>query len=642
PWVVAALALPVAGWCAWPFHAAAFRAARHGASTMDTLVSLGVVAASAWSLVVLILGDALHSSIGIGLPGPGRHHGEDLYFEVAAVVTVFLLAGRVLESRARRRGGDALRALLDLGARDVEVVGATARVPIDQLAPGDLFTVRPGEKVATDGVVVTGVSALDLSFLTGETRPVDVGPGDQVTGATLNTWGLLTVRATRVGSHTRLAQIARLVTQAQQSKAPVQRLADKISSVFVPVVLVLSLATLAAWLALGRGVGSAFTAAVAVLVIACPCALGLATPTALVAGCGRGAQLGILIKGPEILESARAVTTVLLDKTGTLTSGRLFVTDIITADDDDPGVALNIAGALEAGSTHPLAAPIVAKARKRDATKPVEDFVSHPGLGLTGLVDGQRTAVGRLSWLREQGYTTPDHLSQTEARAHESGASTVSVGWEGKVRAVIVLRDEARDEAPRVVSELRGLGLTPILLTGDAEGAAREVAREVGISEVIAEVQPEEKIDAVRRLQAAGEVVAMVGDGVNDAAALAQADLGIALGSGTDAAIEAADLTIVRESLQAIPQAIRLSRLTLRRIRQNLFWAFAYNVAALPLAAFGLLNPMIAGATMAASSVIVVTNSLRLRRFGPLVGSHLGTGYRAEDPGSGSGPTPGV
>lgn len=658
-WVVAALSLPVATWAAWPFHRAAFRAARHGASTMDTLVSIGIIAATGWSLWALLLGGA--GELGVTMtptlwPAASADGMEmavpELYFEVAAVVTTFLLAGRYAEHRSRRRAGDALRALLDLGAKDVAVLvtgpdGARVeqRVPIDRLAVGDEFVVRPGEKVATDGVVVTGTSAIDASLLTGEPVPVDVGPGDEVTGATINTSGSLVVRASRVGDETQLAQIGRLVAAAQTGKAPVQRLADRISAVFVPIVLVLAVLTLVTWLVTGGGAQGAFTAAVAVLIIACPCALGLATPTALLVGTGRGAQLGILIKGPQVLEQTRAVDTVVLDKTGTVTEGRMTLVDVLTPDgsaDDAADEVLRLAGAVEALSEHPIARAIADAAAELAAARrsrvpagvgedgvvigsdQVHDFRNEAGHGVEGVVrvahDGvglaRRVLVGRPRWLAQQGVATDDLDAPFQA-AEADGATAVMAAWDGRARGVLVLRDPVKATSQQAVAELRALGLRPVLLTGDNRGAALVAARAVGIpdGDVIAEVLPEQKAQTVERLQALGARVAMVGDGVNDAAALATADLGLAMGTGTDVAIEAADLTLVRGDLRSVPEAIRLSRRTLRIIKQNLFWAFAYNVAAIPLAALGLLNPMIAGAAMAFSSVLVVTNSLRLRTF---------------------------
>ncbi|MPV37871.1 copper-translocating P-type ATPase, partial [Georgenia subflava] len=653
-WVALVLTLPVVTWGAWPFHTSAARAARHGASTMDTLVSIGVTAATLWSLWAITLGGA--GEIGMRMdvqliPVLGGHVGTpELYFEVAAVVTTFLLAGRYAESRSRRRAGDALRSLLELGAKDVARVTlddagnrTETRVPVEALAVGELFAVRPGEKVATDGVVVEGTSALDTSLLTGEPVPVDVGPGTDVVGATVNTSGNLLVRATRVGEETTLAQIGRLVTQAQTGKAPVQRLADRISAVFVPVVLVLALATLVVWLLLGNPVQSAFTAAVAVLIIACPCALGLATPTALLVGTGRAAQLGIVIKGPEILESTRQVDTMVLDKTGTVTEGRMELADVLAPSSAptrhvvgaaaDTGVdalraqVLNLAGAAESGSEHPIARAITEAASAGGRPLPrATDFSNHAGRGVSATIDDGGTArqvlVGRPTWLAEQGVRgvgPEDQVTRAHRHAESDGATAVAVAWDAEARGVLTLRDQIKTTSAEAIVQLKELGITPYLLTGDNRAAAEHVAAEVGIDKanVIAEVLPEEKLDVVRRLQDEGKVVGMVGDGVNDAAALAQAGqrgLGLAMGTGTDVAIEASDITLVRGDLRSAPTAIQISRRTLRIIKQNLFWAFAYNVAAIPLAALGLLNPMIAGAAMAASSVIVVGNSLRLRR----------------------------
>ncbi|MCL2454125.1 MAG: heavy metal translocating P-type ATPase [Micrococcales bacterium] len=649
-WVVAALTLPVVTWAAWPFHRAAAKAARHGSSTMDTLVSLGVVAATLWSLWALLLGGAGHLGMTMHLtwwPAAGAGHAgtPELYFEVGAVVTTFLLLGRHIESRARRRTGEALRTLLDLGATQVTVLGDDAgpddaraesgllgrdllapahrRVPVERLRVGDRFLVRPGEKVATDGVVISGTSALDTSLLTGEPVPVEVGPGDLVTGATMNTTGALVVRATAVGETTRLAQIGRLVAAAQTGKARVQRLADRVSGVFVPVVVVLSLVTLGTWLVVGAGAQAAFTAAVAVLIIACPCALGLATPTALLAGTGRGAQLGILIKGPRVLESTRAVDTVVLDKTGTLTTGTMTVTDVLPAPGEDAARVRRLCAALERLSEHPVAQAL-AGLSPVDEGVTVEAFQAVHGGGVVGTVtDGgtaRRVLVGRAAWLAEEAVTTTS-VEALVTRVEQDAATAVVVAWDGAARGVVALRDPLRPTAHEAVRELSALGLRTVLLTGDNATTAQAVADALasdgapGVDEVRAEVTPEGKQAEVRRLREAGRTVAMVGDGVNDAAALAQADLGLAMGGGADVAIEAADVTLVRSDPTCVPQAIRLSRATLRVIKQNLFWAFGYNVAALPLAAAGLLNPMIAGAAMAASSVLVVSNSLRLRRF---------------------------
>jgi Cu+-exporting ATPase len=617
-WLALTLASPVAVWGAWPFHRAAVVNARHGASTMDTLVSIGITAAYLWSLWALFLGDA-------GMPGmrmsfqllPERGTGGDeLYLEVAAAVTVFLLAGRYAEARAKRRSGAALGALLELGARDAAVLrdGREVRVPIGRLAVGMRFVVRPGEKVATDGVVVSGTSALDLSMLTGESVPVEVAAGDRVTGATVNVGGRLVVEATRVGDATTLAQLGRLVTAAQDGKAPVQRLADRVSAVFVPVVLAAAVLTLVGWLVVTGDATAAFTAAVAVLVIACPCALGLATPTALLVGTGRGAQLGVLIKGPEVLESTRRVDTVLLDKTGTVTTGQMSLVEVA----GDPET-LRLAAAVEAGSEHPIARAIVSAAGAE--LPPVDGFTSRPGHGVTGTVDGHDVVVGGRDVL-------PAHLSAVVEAAEAAGRTPVRVAWDGAVRGVLVVSDTVKPTSAAAIGRLRALGLSPVLVTGDNAGAAAAVARAVGLApeEVVAGVLPAGKVDVVRELQARGRVVAMVGDGVNDAPALAQADLGLAMGSGTDVAIEASDLTLVRADLDAAVDAVRLSRRTLSVIQGNLFWAFAYNVALVPLAALGFLNPLLAGLAMAASSVLVVANSLRLRRFRSVtvdVGGHV-------------------
>ncbi|MFG1948285.1 heavy metal translocating P-type ATPase [Nonomuraea sp. NPDC048826] len=612
-WASLALAGPVVVYAGWPFHKAAWTNLRHGAATMDTLISMGTLAAFGWSLWALFFGTA-------GMPGMThpfeltiqRTDGSgNIYLEAAAGVTAFILAGRYFETRSKRRAGAALRALMELGAKDVELVDGR-RVPTSGLAAGDRFVVRPGEKIATDGVVEEGVSAVDASMLTGESVPVEVRPGDAVTGATVNASGRLVVRATRVGADTQLAQMAKLVEEAQTGKAEVQRLADRISGVFVPIVIALAVGTLGFWLGTGNGAGAAFTAAVAVLIIACPCALGLATPTALLVGSGRGAQLGILIKGPEVLESTRKADTIVLDKTGTVTEGRMTLAEVHVAEGEDEAEVLRLAGALEHASEHPIA-QAVARAAESDAT--VEDFANVEGLGVQGVVDGHAVLVGRPRLLEEWSQHLPPELEEAMERARAAGRTAVAVGWDGRARAVLVVSDVVKPTSAEAVAELKRLGLTPILLTGDDEKVARTVAAEVGIDEVIAGVLPAEKVDVVKRLQGEGKVVAMVGDGVNDAAALAQADLGLAMGTGTDAAIEASDLTLVRGDLRVAADALRLSRRTLATIKGNLFWAFAYNVAALPLAAMGLLNPMIAGGAMAFSSVFVVSNSLRLRAF---------------------------
>jgi Cu+-exporting ATPase len=626
-WLVLALAAPVVTWGAWPFHRAALVNARHGAATMDTLISLGVSAATIWSLYALFLGGAGEPGMRMSFellskPGDVPH----VYLEAAAGVTLFLLAGRYLEARAKRRSGEALRALAEIGAKEVTVVrdGVEVTVPIGSLAVGQEFVVRPGEKVATDGEVVAGTSAVDTSMLTGESMPVEVGIGDAVTGGTVNAGGLLRVRATRVGADTQLAHMARLVKDAQSGKAPVQRLADRISAVFVPIVIVIAVVTLAVQLSIGAGVQPAFTAAVAVLIIACPCALGLATPTALLVGTGRGAQLGVLIRGPEVLESTRRADTILLDKTGTVTTGQMALRDVLPADGTDRAEMLRYAAAVESGSEHPIAAAIVAGARKElgDAELPgMTQFSATPGLGVRAEVqtDGGlvTVVVGRPSMLASQGLGIDDNLARRGTKAEKDGATVVAIGWDGAVRGLLAVADTVKPTSRQAIAQLRQLGLKPLLLTGDNRAVATAVAADVGIDrdDVIAEVLPADKVRAVARLQGKGAVVAMVGDGVNDAPALAQADLGLAMGTGTDAAMAASDLTLVRGDLMAAVDAIRLSRATLRTIKGNLFWAFAYNVAALPLAALGLANPLIAGAAMAFSSVFVVTNSLRLRRF---------------------------
>ncbi|MFD9407862.1 heavy metal translocating P-type ATPase [Streptomyces sp. NPDC059989] len=619
-WLSLTLAAPVVVWGGFPFHKAAWTNARHGAATMDTLVSVGTLAAFTWSLWALFFGHA-------GMPG--MRHGFDfsvsrtdgssaIYLEVAAGVICFILLGRYLEARSKRKAGAALRALMELGAKDVAVLraGREVRIPVSALAVGDRFVVRPGEKIATDGTVVEGSSAVDASMLTGESVPVEVTVGESVTGATVNTSGRLVVEATRIGADTQLARMARLVEEAQNGKAEVQRLADRISGIFVPVVLVLALATWITWLLITDDPTAAFTAAVAVLIIACPCALGLATPTALMVGTGRGAQLGILIKGPEVLESTRRVDTVVLDKTGTVTTGRMTLAGMHTAEGVEEAELLRLAGALEHASEHPIARAIAAAAAERAGALPVpEGFENHGGLGVQGVVDGHAVLVGREQLLSDWSIELPAELKEAKAAAEAEGGTAVLVAWDGAARGVLTVADAVKETSAEAVSRLRALGLTPVLLTGDNRAVAETVARAVGIDEVIAEVLPQDKVDVVRRLQAQGRTVAMVGDGVNDAAALAQADLGLAMGTGTDAAIEAGDLTLVRGDLRVAADAIRLSRRTLATIKGNLFWAFGYNVAALPLAAAGLLNPMIAGAAMAFSSVFVVTNSLRLRSF---------------------------
>ncbi|MCX5358094.1 heavy metal translocating P-type ATPase [Streptomyces sp. NBC_00124] len=619
-WLSLTLAAPVVVWGAFPFHKAAWTNLRHGAATMDTLVSIGTLAALGWSVWALFWGDA-------GMPGM-RHGFEftvsrgdgtsSIYLEAAAGVTTFILAGRYLEARAKRKSGAALRALMELGAKDVAVLrgGKEVRVPVGQLAVGDRFVVRPGEKIATDGTVVEGASAVDASMLTGESVPVDVTVGDAVTGATVNAGGRLVVEATRIGTDTQLARIAKLVEDAQNGKAEVQRLADRISGIFVPVVIFIAVGTFGVWLGATGDTVSAFTAAIAVLIIACPCALGLATPTALMVGTGRGAQLGILIKGPEVLESTRRVDTVVLDKTGTVTTGRMTLQDVYVAPGVDKDELLRLAGALEHASEHPIAQAIAVGATEQTGSLPVpEDFENVAGLGVQGVVDSHAVLVGREKLLKEWVIELPQELAEAKAAAEAEGRTAVAVAWDGEARGVLTVADAIKETSAEAVAELRRLGLTPVLLTGDNQLVAESVAKAVGIDEVIAEVLPQDKVDVVKRLQSEGRTVAMVGDGVNDAAALATADLGLAMGTATDAAIEAGDLTLVRGDLRVAAAAIRLSRRTLATIKGNLFWAFGYNVAALPLAAFGMLNPMIAGAAMAFSSVFVVTNSLRLRSF---------------------------
>ena len=619
-WASLALAAPVIIWAAWPFHKAAWTNLKHGTATMDTLISMGTSVALLWSVYALFFGTA-------GTPGM-THPFEftiapsdgaaNIYLEVGAGVTMFILAGRYFEKRSKRQAGAALRALLELGAKEVAVLrdGVEVKIPTSDLQVGDEFIVRPGEKIATDGIVVSGSSAVDASMLTGESVPVEVREGDSVTGATVNAGGRLVVRATRVGSDTQLAQMAKLVEDAQTGKAEVQRLADTISGVFVPIVIVVAFITLGAWLGAGFPVAAAFTAAVAVLVIACPCALGLATPTALLVGTGRGAQMGILIKGPEVLESTRKVDTVVLDKTGTVTSGKMTLTDVITESGVDRAELLRFAGALEDSSEHPIAQAIAKGATQEVGQLPTpEDFANVEGKGVQGIVEGTPVVVGRESLLADWSQKLSPEVARAKAQAEGEGKTVVAIGWDGAARGILVVADTVKPTSAEAIRGLKEIGLTPVLLTGDNEAVARQIAAEVGIEEVIAEVLPKDKVDVVTRLQEEGKIVAMVGDGVNDAPALAQADLGLAMGTGTDVAIEASDITLVRGDLRAAVDAIRLSRKTLSTIKTNLFWAFAYNTAAIPVAALGMLNPMLAGAAMAFSSVFVVGNSLRLRGF---------------------------
>lgn len=619
-WVSLALTTPVVVWCGRPFHGAAWTNLKHGVATMDTLVSLGTLAAFLWSIYALFLGAA---------DQPGMQHDFELtvgrdgapchvYFEVAAGVTLFVLAGRYFEKRSKRAAGSALRELLTLGAKDVAVLrgGAETRIPIEHLAVGDEFVVRPGERIATDGIVVAGSSAVDVAMLTGESVPVEVGAGDAVTGATVNVGGRLVVRATGVGDDTQLAQMARLVERAQSGKARAQRLADRVSAVFVPVVIGLAVATLAGWLAAGFSLTTALTAAVAVLIIACPCALGLATPTALLVGTGRAAQLGVLINGPEVLEATRSVDTIVLDKTGTVTTGKMTLVDVIPGPQTDRSTLLRYAGALEDASEHPVARAIARGAVAQLGALPAPtDFTGIDGGGVQGTVDGSAVVVGRERLLTERGMHLDAALSAAKARAEAEGQTAVVVGWDGLARGILVVADTIKPSSAEAVRQFTRLGLTPVLLTGDNAGVAARVADELGIAQVIADATPADKVAAVQRLQSEGKVVAMVGDGVNDAAALAAADLGLAMGTGTDVAIQAADLTVVRGDLRAAVDAIRLSRRTLATIKTNLLWAFGYNLAAIPLAALGMLNPMFAGAAMAVSSLLVVGNSLRLRSF---------------------------
>ena len=600
-WVSFVLATPVVFWCGWPFHRAAVLNARHLVATMDTLISIGTISAWTWSTVVLLGG-----------------LGQDTYFESAAMITALILLGRFIEARAKRRSGEAIRALLELGAKEARVLrdGREVLVAVEQLRVGDLFVVRPGEKVATDGIVESGESAVDASVLTGESVPVEVTAGDEVVGATINASGRLVVRASRVGSDTALAQISRLVANAQAGKARVQRLADRVSGVFVPVVLVLSVLTLAGWLVAGASAATAFSASVAVLIIACPCALGLATPTALMVGSGRGAQLGILIRGPETLEQTRQVTTIALDKTGTITEGRMEVAALIVANGEDEDELLQVAAAVEDASEHPIGRAIAERGRERLGSLPaVDGFSSRAGFGVRARVAGRDVVVGRLAFLSEWEIALPLELSARNEHLEATGVTVIAVAWDGLARGLIAVTDRIKPSSREAISDLRRLGIEPVLVTGDNERAAVAVAEQVGITRVLAGVLPDGKAAEISRLQEAGEVVAMVGDGVNDAPALAQADLGLAIGTGADVAIEASDLTLVSGDLRAASDAIRLARRTLRTIKANLFWAFAYNVAAIPLAISGLLNPMIAAGAMSFSSVFVVTNSLRLRRF---------------------------
>ena len=619
-WASLALAAPVIVWAAWPFHRAAWMNLTHGAATMDTLISMGTSAAFLWSLYALFFGTA-------GTPGM-THPFEfslapsdgaaNIYLEVGAGVTMFILAGRYFEKRSKKQAGAALRALLELGAKEVSVLrdGIEGKIPVEELRVGDEFIVRPGEKIATDGIVVSGTSAVDASMLTGESVPAEVAEGDPVTGATTNVGGRLVVRATRIGSDTQLAQMARLVEDAQTGKAEVQRLADRISGVFVPIVIVIAVAALGGWLGAGFPVTAAFTAAVAVLVIACPCALGLATPTALLVGTGRGAQLGILIKGPEVLESTRTVDTVVLDKTGTVTTGRMTLVEVVVEPGTDRTELLRLAGALEDASEHPIAQAIAKGATQEVGALPSpESFTNIVGKGVQGVVDGRAVLVGRVSLLAEWSLQLSREVASTKARAEDEGKTVVAVGWDGQARGILIVADTVKPTSAEAIAQFTAIGLTPVLLTGDNEAVARRIAAEVGIDEVIAEVLPKDKVDVVIRLQREGRVVAMIGDGVNDAPAVAQADLGLAMGTGADVAIEASDITLVRGDLRSAVDAIRLSRATLGTIKTNLFWAFAYNVAAIPVAALGMLNPMLAGAAMALSSVFVVGNSLRLRGF---------------------------
>jgi Cu+-exporting ATPase len=620
-WLALAIAAPIAVWGALPFHRAALVNARHGAATMDTLISVGVIAAFGWSLYALFFGTAgvpgMHMSFEF-ISKPGSGAGE-IYLEVASAVTVFILAGRYFEARAKRESSAALRALLELGAKDAAVLkdGVEVRMPVAALTIGDRFVVRPGEKIATDGVVMEGSSAVDLSMLTGESVPVEVGPADHVVGAAINVGGRLVVEVTAIGADTELARLGRLVEEAQTGKAEVQRLADRVSAVFVPVVIGLAIVTFVLWLIFGAGLEPAFTAAVATLIIACPCALGLATPTALLVGTGRGAQLGLLIRGPQVLEQTRRIDTIVLDKTGTVTTGRMTLLSVHTADREDEATVLAVAAAAEAGSEHPIARAIVDAAPRSDSLV-AESFRSEQGFGVEAVVDGMHVTIGRAAWLADAwALELPKTLADELARAEASGLTAVAVAWDGAARGLLVVGDTVKESSASAIAQFRRLGLNPVLLTGDNDGVARAIAGRVGIDDVRAGVTPRQKLEAITTLQADGHVVAMVGDGVNDAAALAAADLGIAMGAGTDAAIAASDITIVSGDLRAVGHAIRLARRTLGTIKGNLFWAFAYNAAAIPVAMLGLLNPVLAGAAMALSSVFVVTNSLRLRGFKP-------------------------
>ncbi|MGQ7786804.1 heavy metal translocating P-type ATPase [Nesterenkonia sp. K-15-9-6] len=635
------LAAPVVVWAGWPFHRAAWANLRHGTATMDTLISVGTSAALAWSVIALFFGTA-------GQPGVvhpfeltiSRADGlGHIYLEVGAGVITFILLGRYFEKRSKRQAGAALRALLELGAKEVSILrqGQEVRVPVDELSVGDEFVVRPGEKIATDGTIVSGTSAVDASMLTGESVPVEVSAGDAVTGATVNAGGRLVVRATRVGADTQLAQMAKMVEDAQSGKAEIQRLADRVSAVFVPVAIAIAVATLGAWLGAGFPVSAAFTATVAVLIIACPCALGLATPTALLVGTGRGAQMGVLIKGPEILESTRRVDTIVLDKTGTVTTGKMTLADVIPAAGVDRSELLRITGGLEDHSEHPIAQAVAAGATAEVGKLPTpESFENIEGLGVQGVIDGHAVVAGREALLADWSMHLDEDLRSAKRAAEAEGRTAITVGWDGQVRGVLVVSDTIKPTSAEAIAQFRELGLTPVLLTGDNQAVAEQVASEVGITEVFAEVLPQDKVDVVTRLQDQGKVVAMVGDGVNDAPALAQADLGLAMGTGADVAIEAADITLVRGDLRAAADAIRLARRTLRTIKQNLFWAFGYNTTAIPIAAFGLLNPMLAGAAMAFSSVSVVANSLRLRGFRATADDGAAPAVRTAAPARGS------